>query len=81
VSHGPKWWPARCPRARDAELIIERPDGSRITVVVNIRPVKNERGDVIGAINCFHDITARKQTEEALRSKEAELELVTNRLR
>jgi PAS domain S-box-containing protein len=64
--------------ARDAEVIIERPDGSRITVVVNIRPVKNERGDVIGAINCFYDITVRKQTEEALRSKEAELELVTN---
>ena len=33
---------------RDAEVIIERPDGSRITVVVNIRPQKNERGEVIG---------------------------------
>jgi PAS domain-containing protein len=28
--------------ARDAEVLIERPDGSRITVVVNIRPLKNE---------------------------------------
>ena len=27
--------------ARDAEVLIERPDGSRITVVVNIRPLKN----------------------------------------
>ena len=53
--------------ARDAEVVIERPDGSRITVVVNIRPLKNERGDVMGAINCFYDITARKETEEALR--------------
>ena len=48
-------------------MLIERPDGSRITVIVNIRPLKNERGDVIGAINCFYDITSRKQTEEALR--------------
>jgi PAS domain-containing protein len=53
--------------ACDAEVLIERPDGSRITVVVNIRPLTNERGDVIGAINCFYDITSRKQTEEALR--------------
>ena len=64
--------------ACDAEVIIERPDGSQITVVVNIRPVTNERGGVIGAINCFYDITARKQTEEALRAREAELELVIN---
>ncbi len=52
---------------RDAEVIIERPDGSRITVVVNIRPHKNQRGEVIGAINCFYDITQRKLNEEALR--------------
>jgi PAS domain S-box-containing protein len=64
--------------AHDAEVLIERPDGSRITVVVNVRPVKNERGDVIGAINCFYDITLRKQTEEALRTREAELALVLN---
>ena len=68
---------AQCPMAevvtgklsevRDAEVIIERPDGSRITVVVNIRPHKNQRGEVIGAINCFYDITQRKLNEEALR--------------
>ena len=62
----------------DAEVLIERPDGSRITVIVNIRPLKNERGDVIGAINCFYDITSRKLIEEALRTREAELALVIN---
>ena len=51
--------------ARDAEVHIERPDGSRVTVVVNIRPLKNDRGEVIGAINCFYDITGRKRAEEA----------------
>ena len=50
---------------RDAEVHIERPDGSRISVVVNIRPQKNQRGEVIGAINCFYDITERKRSEEA----------------
>jgi PAS domain S-box-containing protein len=49
---------------RGAEVLIERPDGSRITVIVNIRPQKNGSGDIIGAINCFYDITERKQHEE-----------------
>ena len=48
----------------DAELLIERPDGSRVTVVVNIRPLKNERGEITGAINCFYDITERKEAEQ-----------------
>jgi PAS domain S-box-containing protein len=51
--------------ARDAEVLIERPDGSRVTVVVNIGPLKNQREEVTGAINCFYDITERKQAEEA----------------
>jgi len=37
----------------DGEVLIERPDGSRITVIVNIRPLKNNRGEIVGAINCF----------------------------
>jgi signal transduction histidine kinase/ActR/RegA family two-component response regulator len=56
--------------ACDAEVLIERPDGSRITVVVNIRPLKNERGDIMGAINCFYDITARKEMEDSLRDSD-----------
>lgn len=50
--------------ARDAEVIIARADGSRITVVVNIRALKNERDEIIGAINCFYDITERSQLEQ-----------------
>ena len=49
--------------ARDAEVIIERPDGSRVTVVVNIRPLKGANGDITGAINCFYDITERHRLE------------------
>ena len=51
-------------------MLIERPDGSRVTVIVNIRPVKNDGGEVVGAINCFYDITARKEWEEALRDSD-----------
>jgi PAS domain S-box-containing protein len=50
---------------RGVEVIIERPDASRINCVVNIRPLKNKRGEVTGAINCFYDITERKAAEKA----------------
>ena len=52
---------------QDAEVLIERPDGSRISVVVNIRPLKNEQGVVTGAINCFYDITEQKAAAEVQR--------------
>ena len=50
----------------DQEVLIERPDGSRITAVVNIRPLKNQRGELTGAVNCFYDISDRKLAEAAL---------------
>jgi len=55
---------------RDKEVIIERPDASRLNCVVNIRPLKNKRGEVAGAINCFYDITERKLAEKAQRRLE-----------
>lgn len=56
----------------DGEVHLERPDGSRIVVIVNIAPLKNERGEVIGAINCFYDVTERKTVEELLRKNIAD---------
>lgn len=56
----------------DGEVHIERPDGSRIIVIVNIAPLKDERGEVIGAINCFYDVTERRKAEEALRQSIAD---------
>ena len=58
----------------DGEVHIERPDGSHVTVLVNIRPLKNDRGEVTGAINCFYDITERKQMEAALEKSKNLLE-------
>jgi signal transduction histidine kinase len=56
----------KIPKVQDAEVLIDRPDASRITVIVNILPLKNQRGEITGAINCFYDITDRKQAEDAL---------------
>lgn len=53
----------RLAEVRDQEVLLERPDGSRVTVVVNIRPLMNQTGQVTGAINCFYDITERHEAE------------------
>ncbi len=58
------------PEARNMEVHIERPDGLRIIVIVNILPIKDEGGEITGAINCFSDITEHRHSELALRTTE-----------
>jgi len=74
---------AECPMAqamrsgvatRNAEVMIERPDGSRIIALVNIRPLTGRRGEIQGAINCFQDISEQKKIEEEVRRKSKDLE-------
>jgi len=50
---------------RQQEVHIERPDGSRGIALVDIEAVKDSGGNVVGAVNCFQDITERKRSEEA----------------
>lgn len=66
----------KVPEVHDGEVQIERPDGSRVTVLVNIRPLKNERGEITGAINCFVDITERKMNEKGLQEAHDRLESI-----
>jgi PAS domain S-box-containing protein len=63
----------KVPETRDSEVVIERPDGSRVTVVVNIHALKDQHGQITGAINCFYDITERKQIEQAVRLAQTKL--------
>lgn len=56
------------------EAIVERPDGSRRVVLVDIEPLKDEQGHLTGAINCFRDITQRKKAEDELRRNRQDLE-------
>ncbi len=38
---------------RDEEVIVQRPDGKKVVVLVNIDPLFNAQGKLVGAINCF----------------------------
>ena len=72
----------RCPmvdvlagrQVRNAEMVVERPDGSRITCLVNADPVLGADGSVIGAVNVFQDISERKASELALQQSRKSLQ-------
>jgi PAS domain S-box-containing protein len=50
---------------REQEVHIERPDGLRGIALVDIEAVRDSDGNIVGAVNCFQDITERKRSEEA----------------
>jgi PAS domain S-box-containing protein len=49
----------------EQEVIIERPDGSRVTVSVHIDPIRDQDGAIVGVVNFFHDISERKRAERS----------------
>jgi PAS domain S-box-containing protein len=49
------------------EVVMERPDGSRITVIVDFAVTKGIHGEVTGALAAFIDISDRKAAEESAR--------------
>ena len=51
---------------RDSERRIQRPDGSEIAVAINIEPLRNARGDVVGAVQCMVDVSERQRMTLAL---------------
>jgi PAS domain S-box-containing protein len=60
--------------ARNQEVLIERPDGSRFVALMSIRTLRDGHGHIQGAINCFQDVSAHHALAEELRRKSADLE-------
>jgi len=54
---------------RDAEVVVERPDGSRVDILANIDALKDRRGVVVGAVNCFQDITELKRARRDIQQR------------
>jgi PAS domain S-box-containing protein len=49
---------------RNDDVVIERPDGSRVVVRVNITALRDPEGRIVGAVNAFQDVTERKKFED-----------------
>lgn len=52
---------------RTAEVFLRHHDGYRVSVKVGIRALKSEAGDVIGAVETFHDISEKVSALEQVR--------------
>jgi two-component sensor histidine kinase len=48
---------------RNAEAVAERPDGTRVPFIPYPTPLRDWKGNVIGAINMLVDVSERKQAE------------------
>jgi PAS domain S-box-containing protein len=70
---------------RGAEAIVERPDGSRIWMQPYPALLRDELGNIIGAVNILIDITERKRAAKALaeadRRKDEFLAMLAHELR
>lgn len=64
----------------DQEIVIERPDKSRIVALVSIEVLKDAKGDVAGAINVFRDHTEWHQARRALMQRKKESEAILQAL-
>jgi len=52
------------------EIIIERPDGSRVTVMAHAGPLRDASSNVIGAVNLLVETANHNQAAKALRESE-----------
>lgn len=56
------------------EATLLRTDGTEITVVINISPLRDDTGKIVGAINAFQDITEVKEVRQRIETHRVELE-------
>lgn len=50
---------------RGCEIVIERPDGTRVTALAHAKPVHAEDGSLLGTFNVLVDVTDRRGTDAA----------------
>ena len=64
--------------AENEEFIIQAANGVEHFVSVNAAPVRNTEGVITAGVVMFHDITAKRQTEQELRESEDRLRTLIN---
>ncbi|MGI8835896.1 MAG: ATP-binding protein [Pyrinomonadaceae bacterium] len=57
----------------NVEVLIERPDGTRLPVLVNFAALKNAQGEITGAVTSFIDISERIRLERETHEQAAAL--------
>src|SRR6202035_951634 len=88
IAHSACWMALALQTGEDyngQEIIIERPDGQRITALAHASPIRDDSGKLLAAVNVLVDISDRKRAEDALkeadRSKNEFLATLAHELR
>ncbi len=55
---------------RSADVYLHHRDGHRVPIAIRVVPVKNERGEIVGAVETFHDDSARAEALERAQQME-----------
>lgn len=58
---------------RDEEVVVHQPNGNRRAVILNIDPLLDARGQMVGVVNVFQDITERNRVLKALEQSQQDL--------
>lgn len=58
-----------------AEIVVQNPDGKRWVARVNVAPLRDTDGAVVGAINCFQDVTREHEMRAALERQQRTFDL------
>lgn len=56
---------------KDREIVVEAASGQRLHLLTNTDPVRDDHGEVIGAIACFQSVSAIGRARESLRQERA----------
>jgi two-component system CheB/CheR fusion protein len=64
--------------ANNMEMSIERSDGSRIAAIANVAALKGSRGEIVGAVITFEDITELKRAQDAVRESAERLRFMAD---
>jgi two-component sensor histidine kinase/PAS domain-containing protein len=57
------------------EAVVQNPDGKRWVARFNVAPLRGNHGLVVGAINCFQDVTREQETRLALKHQQRTFDL------
>ncbi|HJU74975.1 MAG TPA: ATP-binding protein [Gemmatimonadaceae bacterium] len=74
ISHDRCWMALALEQDREFnghEIVVERPNGERITALAHANPIRDAAGTLVGAVNVLIDISDQKRSEEILRQADS----------
>ena len=61
---------------KEEVFVIAQPDGTKVPILCNAAPIRDDQGNITGGVIGWQDITARIQAEETLRQRTEELQTI-----